>query len=111
MILRDSSTPFITGVSAKEQRMPALINGGAASFLLWVINGLLGFIVILFGVILKMHRDSDIEHQKRTDKEIEKIRERLHNHGNRVAEVIARLRWIDEDKEKIAPLDNGRGNR
>lgn len=81
--------------------MPAVVNGGVASLLLWVINGLLGFIVVLFGVILKMHRDSDLGYQQRTDKEIEKIRERLHNHGNRVAEVIARLRWIDEDKSSI----------
>lgn len=81
--------------------MIAALNGGTASFLLWIINGLLGFIVILFGVILKMHRDSDAEYQVRTDKEIEKIRGRLHNHGNRVAEVIARLRWMDEDKPHV----------
>lgn len=80
--------------------MPA-VNGGVASLLLWVINGLLGFIVVLFGVILKMHRDADAEYQQRTDKEIEKIRVRLHNHGNRVAEVIARLRWMDEDKPPV----------
>lgn len=80
--------------------MPQVVNGSAIPLLIWVINGLLSVVVILIGLVLRMHSSSDAEHQARTDKEIEKLRERLHNHGNRVAEVIARLRWMDEDKNK-----------
>jgi hypothetical protein len=80
--------------------MPAIVNGSAVPVLIWVINALFSLVIALIGLMLKMHSDSDAAHHARTEKEIEKLRERLHNHGNRVAEVIARLRWIDEDANK-----------
>lgn len=98
--------------------MKELVNGGTTQLLLWLANGLLTIVMFLLGIVVKMHVDSDKERKDQHDKdvkdlqtqtskdfdvhtkELEKLRERMHNHGNRVAEIITRLRWAEEDKSK-----------
>ena len=98
--------------------MPNALNGGTTQLLLWIANGLLTIVMFLLGIVVKMHVDSDKERKDQHDKdvkdlqtqtskdldvhtkELEKLRERMHNHGNRVAEIITRMRWQEEDKTK-----------
>lgn len=98
--------------------MKAIVNGGTTQLLLWMANGLLTIVMFLLGIVVKMHVDSDKERKDQHDKdvkdlqtqtgkdidvhtkELEKLRERMHNHGNRVAEIITRMRWQEEDKSK-----------
>lgn len=98
--------------------MKDIVNGGTTQLLLWIANGLLTIVMFLLGIVVKMHVDSDKERKDQHDKdvkdlqtqtgkdidvhtkELEKLRERMHNHGNRVAEIITRMRWQEEDKSK-----------
>ena len=74
-------------------------NGAQIQFLLWAVNFLLGLVVAMFGVMLKMHRDSDLEARAKQDEEITLLRSRAHDLSNRVSELLARARWQDEDKK------------
>lgn len=84
-----------------------MLNGNVISILLLAVNGLLGLVVLLIGLILKMHRDSDTEQHARQDKEIDQLRQRGHDLGNRVAELLTRMRWADEDKGKAEKDSDG----
>ena len=75
------------------------MNGSLTTILTAAVTFLLSIVVALIAFILKQHQRADDEHRRRIDKEIDLLRQRVHNFGNRVSELITRARWIDEDKE------------
>lgn len=67
------------------------MNGNTVPFLVWVINGLFAVVSILIGAIIRMHQKSDEEHRERMDKEINGLRTRMHELGNKLSEVQAKV--------------------
>lgn len=76
-----------------------LLNGHLTTLLLWVAGGLVTLLNVTVGFAIKQHMNSDKEHRDRTDKEIDKLRNRMHEAENRIAEAVTRLRWINEDQK------------
>lgn len=72
------------------------MNGFSSGLLLWLLNFLLGLLLVVVGFAVKLHIKSDDEHRARIDKEIERIRQRLHDALNDVAglKAIEHLREI-----------------
>lgn len=65
------------------------MNGFSSALALWVLNTLLGLLLVVVGFAVKLHMKSDDEHRERIDKEIERIRQRLHDALNDVAGLKA----------------------
>lgn len=76
------------------------MNGNTVPILLWIANAMMGLVIFLLGAVLKMHSDSDKDYKDRTDKEIDLLRKRGHDIGNKVSEILTRIRWLDEDAKK-----------
>jgi hypothetical protein len=76
------------------------MNGHFTQFLILLASGLLALVNALIAFIVHLHLRSDYEHRERMDKEIGLLRRRVHEFGNRVAELITRARWLDEDKDR-----------
>jgi uncharacterized membrane-anchored protein YhcB (DUF1043 family) len=61
------------------------MNGNAMTLLLWIANGLAGIVLLLVGVILRMHAAGDAEHRRRYETELEKLRARMHDAESQIA--------------------------
>lgn len=61
------------------------MNGYPLAVLIWLVNGLLFIVSVLIGMVVKQHLNSDKEHQVRTDKEIDLLRSKVHDIGNKFA--------------------------
>lgn len=77
-----------------------MMNGNVVALSVWAIGALLGLVNVLIGFIVHLHLKADEEHRQRIDKEIDLIRQRVHDFGNRIAELITRARWAEEDRER-----------
>ena len=82
------------------------MNGLPAQVYLWLLAGAgtviasgAAFIGFLISLIVREHVRSDEEFKQRVLKELEAFEARLHRYGNKVNEIVTRLRWEDEDKE------------
>jgi uncharacterized membrane protein len=69
------------------------MNGATVPFLVWVVNGLLGLVILLLGVIVRMHQQSDEDHRKRMDREINMLRNRIHDWSSNIG-------WIESERQK-----------
>jgi len=69
----------------------AFINGANTTLLIWIVNILLGFIITLFGLLLKAHKERDDERIKELRDEVERIRDRLH-------EWSPHIGWVDQQR-------------
>ena len=76
------------------------MNGHLTPFLLSVIAGLLGMVNILFGLLLKSHKDSDDERWKLLSEEIGRLRSRIHDMSGRVGKVDQWQRLHDDEDTK-----------
>lgn len=65
------------------------MNGFSAAAVLWLLNMLLGLLLVVIGFAVKMHMKSDDEHRERIDKELERVRQRLHDALNDIAGLKA----------------------
>lgn len=83
------------------------LNGHLIPLLLWAVNGLLAFVTVLLGVIIKEHRKQTAkdrtvdnerhdENRRRMEAEILALRQRVHEQVDKLATATARLRWLDE---------------
>jgi uncharacterized membrane-anchored protein YhcB (DUF1043 family) len=75
------------------------MNGYLTTALLWLAGALIAVVNVVVGFAIKQHVKSDEEFRERTDKEIDKLRTKVHELSNRVSEANTRLRWINEDKQ------------
>ena len=55
------------------------MNGSVSNLILWLVNGLLGLVMVLIGVIVRQHQKADEEHRGRLDGEVTRLRNRLHD--------------------------------
>ena len=76
------------------------MNGHLTPFLLSVIAGLLGMVNLLFGLVLKAHKDVDDERWKGMTEEIAKLRARVHDMAGRVGKVDQWQRFHDDEDTK-----------
>lgn len=74
------------------------MNGTSTAFLLSIIAGLLGLVNLLFGLVLKAHKDSDDERWKQLNEELGRLRARVHDMAGLVGKVDQWQRFHDEDK-------------
>lgn len=65
------------------------MNGFSSAAVLWLLNMLLGLLLVVIGFAVKMHMKSDDEHRERIDKELERVRQRLHDALNDIAGLKA----------------------
>lgn len=61
------------------------MNGYPMSILLMIFQGLTSLIMVLSGIILRLHQKSDEEHRQRFDDEIKRLRDRLHQAESKLA--------------------------
>lgn len=76
------------------------MNGVPVSILLWAVNFLLGIVLVLIGVILRMHQKADEEHRQRADAEIERLRQRFHDFSMKVGRVESDMQAIQKEEVK-----------
>lgn len=74
-------------------------NGSTTGIILSAIGGLLTLVNVLFGLILKAHKDSDDERYVRISHEVNQLRQRLHDLSATVGKVDQYQRFHDEDKK------------
>ena len=82
------------------------MNGLPAQVYLWLLAGAgtviaagSAFIGFLISLIVREHVKRDEDFQRRVLHTLENFEERLHRYGNKVNEIVTRLRWEDEDKK------------
>jgi len=83
------------------------VNGLPAQVYLWLLAGAgtviaagATFIVFLGSLLIKEHIKSDEEFKQHVLEALKDFEERFHKYGNKVNEIVTRLRWEDEDKSK-----------
>lgn len=65
------------------------MNGFGSAAVLWLLNMLLGLLLVVIGFAVKLHMKSDDEHRQRIDKELDRVRQRLHDALNDIAGLKA----------------------
>jgi hypothetical protein len=75
-----------------------ILNGQLVPLLSFAVMGLLGIVNVLIAFIVRLHMKSDDADQQRTGKELDRLRDRVHDYGNRVSAIETQLRWMREDK-------------
>lgn len=63
------------------------MNGSASNLILYIVNGLVGLVVLLIGVVVRQHQKADEDHKNRMDKEIDRLRSRLHDAESKLAGI------------------------
>lgn len=63
------------------------MNGNTVPLLLYLVNGLLAVLSILIGFIVRTHLKHDEDHRKSVDDEIQRLRQRLIDLGDRLMEM------------------------
>jgi cadmium resistance protein CadD (predicted permease) len=74
------------------------MNGHLLPILLTIIGGLLGLVQILFGIILKLHKDHDDERMRELKEEIDRMRKTLHEWSPHIGWVDQQRRWDGRDR-------------
>jgi uncharacterized membrane-anchored protein YhcB (DUF1043 family) len=65
----------------------------------WVANGLLTLVGVLIGFVVHLHMKADEETKKRFEGELALVRQRLHDFGNRISEVLVKQIRADDDRK------------
>ena len=71
------------------------MNGHLTSVFIWIINALISLIVLLIGFIVKQHLNSDKEHRESIEKEVGKIRDRIHKVEGTTANIMGLIKAKD----------------
>lgn len=74
------------------------MEGAALKVLVGVLGALLSLSVALIGIILRQHEKSDEEHRARLEKEIERMRQRIHDYGGMIVDLQAKYRLTKAEK-------------
>ena len=90
-----------TGAAVKHSVLivAQILNGSYVTVLLSAIFGLLGLVQLLFGLVLKAHKDRDDERLAELNAEILRIRNHVHALTATVGKVDQWQRFNDEDKK------------
>lgn len=75
------------------------MNGYPIQVLAWLVGGLLGLVNVLIGFIIFLHLKSDDERHNHHKAEIDMLRKRVHDWGDRVSGLLAKS-WLEEARAK-----------
>lgn len=65
------------------------MNGYMIPIILGIVNLLIGLLLTVIGFVVKMHQKADDEHRVRIDKELDLVRQRLHDALNDISGLKA----------------------